>query len=165
MLNVALRSFTTFVTGFAVKVILKGKNTINNEKQGSLYRSIFQNYKLCSVDRLRAKPRTKHFKTMRIMRYQLRYISNVNLKEHISKHHPSLEPRRRPIRSLERLRKKNKTVENFVYELFVLSSLKNVVMSGFENNKIKQFRISANISFMKTYSKIIAPCSPLSRTK
>lgn len=92
------------------------------------------------------------------MRYQLRYISNVNLKEHICKHHPSLEPRRRPIRSLERLRKKNKTVENFVYELFVLSSLKNIVMSGFENNKVKQFRISANISFVKTYSKIIAPC-------
>lgn len=99
------------------------------------------------------------------------YISNVNLKEHISKHHPSLKPRRRPIRSLERLRKKNKTVENFVYELFVLSiflnksSLKNIVMSGFENNKIKQFRVSANISFVKTYSKVIAPCFPLSRTK
>lgn len=37
-------------------------------------------------------------------------LSNVILKEHLSKHHPSLQPRRRPIRSSERQRKRNKTV-------------------------------------------------------
>ena len=37
MLNVALRLFTTFVTGFAVKVILKGKNTMRNKDRFTDY--------------------------------------------------------------------------------------------------------------------------------